>query len=453
MVLGTQTVHNTKKIPPHPNPPPGVPGGGDKRPVSKPVWSQIVLVVAVMLATASAALLAYGTDAYWGQFHRGLSLIVFTHRLQWVLATFSLVLCLVVVALIVGGRRRVWWLIALGPIMALFVHRFISSPMREYAIVENPLCVTADLAPALRDTDDVGGVQWGDQPYAYPYAALFTSPVVIQSNHENRFMLIWSAFANRALAFKIKSDIKLGELQIVSMPANSILLYNGRIGQFINGVTGETTAHEKPAGFASSVRTHKITWRQWKKLHPNTQVFLPPGGRIERAAPLQPKYAMAREKGSSPTTHPVESQIIFVPTTRPIAIPVEAVSGDPANISDGPVHLLLFRDRDTGQLKAFDRHVKDDLVPMFRSKSDPKRPAVVWEDQDSGTEWSAEGKGIEGLFKGEQLRPMAVEDSLYWAVMSHWYPDLQWAIPRLVSNKAGNFKNPGETKRRGGKAK
>ncbi len=423
------------------------------RPVLKPVGSQIVLVISVLLATAAAALFAYGTDAYWGQFHRGLSLILFTHRLQWVLATFSIVLCLVVVGLIVGSRKRVWWLIALGPVMALFFHRFASSPMREYSIVENPACVTADAASALRDTDFVVGVQLGDMPYAYPFAALFRSPVVLQSNHENRFILIWSAFANRALAYKITPEIKLSELQIVSMPANSILLYNGRIGQFIHGVTGATISHEKPTGFGAPVRTHKVTWQQWKKLHPNTQVMLAASGQTEPAVPVLPKYSMAREKGSSPSTHPAESQIIFVPTTRPVAIPVDAVGNEPANVSDGETHLLLFRDSATGQVKAFDRHVKDDLIPMFRRKSDPKKPAVVWEDQDSGTEWSAEGKGIEGLFKGEQLRPIPVEDSLYWTVMSHWYPDLKWAIPRLVSNKPANFKNPGETKRRTGRTK
>lgn len=425
--------------------------------MSKPVWSQIVLVFAVLLATASAALLAYGTDAYWGQFHRGLSLIVFTHRLQLVLATFSIVLCLIVVGLIVGGRRRVWWLIALGPVMALFVHRFVASPMREYAIVENPACIGADGMTTLRDTDDVVGAQWGDQPFAYPYAALFATPVVIQSNHENRFILIWSAFANRALAFKIKPEIKLGELQIVSMPANSLLLYNARIGQFINGVTGETIHDEKPAGFGASVRTHKVTWKQWKKSHPNTQVMPAPAGRTGPSAPLPPKYAMARESGSAPTTpatNPVESQIIFVPTTRPVAIPVESLDRDFGNISDGSNHLLIFRDRDSGQIKAFDRRVKDDLVPMFRHKIDAKRPAVIWEDQDSGTEWSADGKGIEGLFKGEQLKSVAVEDSLYWSVMRHWYPDLQRAVPTpFGGNKPGNFKNPVESKKRGVRAK
>ena len=89
------------------------------RAVSKPACAKASLVIAVLLATLSAALLAYGTDPFWAQFRHGMGLILFTHRVQWILATISLILCLAVVALIVGGRRRAWWLATLGPDVAI----------------------------------------------------------------------------------------------------------------------------------------------------------------------------------------------------------------------------------------------------------------------------------------------------------------------------------------------
>jgi hypothetical protein len=410
--------------------------------VAKRVWFQSVLVLSVLLSTASAALLAYGTDPYWAQFRHGLGLIVFTHRLQWVLATVSLLLCLAVVGLIVGGRRRVWWLIALGPVLALFVHRFVSNPMREYAIIENPPCVKADAAGAPNDSDSVVGVQFGDLYFAYAFEALYHAPVILQSSHEQRFILLWSAGANRAMAFKIDREIKQGELQIVSTPADALLVYNARLGQFINGLTGETTEHAKPTGFHAAVASQKMTWEQWRKLHPGTLV-LPATERGPSAAilPRQPIPGLA-------TTQPAIARIIFAPTTRPVAIPAESVGNEPANVSAGEIQLLLFRDKETGLLKAFDRRVQEDLFPMFRRKSDPKRPLVVLEDQDSGTEWSADGKGIEGPFKGEQLKPVAVEDDLCWGVMKHWYPDLQWVTPTQAG--PGNFRNPRDARQRGG---
>lgn len=410
-------------------------------PVPNRATFQSALVVCVLLATASAAMLAYGTDPYWAQFKPGLGLIVLTHRLQWILATLSLLLCLVVVGLIVGGRSRVWWLIALGPVLALFVHRFASSPMREFSIVENPALVKADAAASIRDTDYVVGAQFGDTAYAFAYEALYYAPVILQSTHEQRFILIWSAAANRAMAFKVDREIKRGELQIVGMPANSLLLYNGRLGQFIHGLTGETTEGARPAGFHGAVPTQKLTWQQWKKLHPATLVMQ---GR-ERG----PSFAMLPNQPmpGPPTTQPLSSIILF-PTTRPIAIPAHAVGTQPANVSAGETQLLLFRDSETGMLRAFDRRVQEDLFPQFRRKSDPRRPAVMMEDQDSGSEWSADGKALEGPLKGEQLRPVGVEDALYWAVMRHWYPGLQWVEP-MQGGPAGNFRNPGDGRRRG----
>ena len=50
---------------------------------------------------------------------------------------------------------------------------------------------------------------------------------------------------------------------------NALLLYNGRDGEFINGVTGLTTRGEKPAGFHNESPTRKMTWGQWKGMQPS----------------------------------------------------------------------------------------------------------------------------------------------------------------------------------------
>jgi hypothetical protein len=423
--------------------------------VPKPLWPKVTLVLSVLLATASASLLAYGTDPFWAQYRRGLGLILFTHRVQWILATVSLLLCLTVVGLIVAGRRRAWWLIALGPILALFVHRFVNSPMRQFAIIETPALVKADSASAfLKDSDYVVAVQFGDAGYAYPYAALFSAPVIIQPNHEQRFILLWSALANRALAFKIDHDIKVGELQIVSMPANALLLYNGRGGEFINGVTGLTTTDQTPSGFHSEVPTRKMTFAQWKAMPHKEWVgggWVMPArdGASEPSGPVRPKYALPR-RASEPatTTQPApETMVIFAPTTRPIAVAIEKVTPDQAaNVAAGQTQLLMFRDPSTGVLRVFDRQVSDDMFPKFRRKSDPKRPAVVLEDQDAGSEWTADGKAVEGSLKGEQLRPVAVDEGVYWAVMKYWYPNLQWVEPTTV-RASGDFRNPTDRRR------
>src|SRR5262249_23558576 len=154
-----------------------------------------------------------------------------------------------------------------------------------------------------RDSDFVVAVHFGDAGYAYPYAALFSTPVVIQPNHEQRFILIWSALANRALAFRIDHEIKVGELQIASIPANALLLYSGRGGEFINGVTGLTTAGDAPSGFHNEVPTRKMTFGQWKAMRHKEWVggaWVMPArdGASEPSGPVRPKYVMPVTRGS-----------------------------------------------------------------------------------------------------------------------------------------------------------
>jgi hypothetical protein len=411
--------------------------------MSRRTISNLVLVLGVLLATASAAVLAYGADAFWARYRHGLGLILFTHRLQWVLATVSLLLCVVVMALIIGGRRRAWWLITLGPVLALFVHRIVSNPMRQFAVVEDPgLAKAADAGPLLKDDDWVVGVRLGDAHYAYPFAALYHAPVIIQANHEQRFIVMWSAFANRATAFKVDHEIRKTELQIVAMPCNTLLLYNGRNGQFINAVTGETTKREKPIGIHVPIDTHKLTWGQWRTLHPDTLVM--PPTESTPTGPILPRYPMPPTPGQS---HAVETQVIFAPTTRPVVIAADAIGEQPAEVSVGETQLLMFRDKSTGILRAFDRRVDEDLFPMFRPKTDPKRPTVVMEDKDSGSEWTADGKAIEGPLKDKRLQVVPVEDGVYWGVIHYWYPEAQWVTPTRATGE-GSFGNPKDPRRR-----
>ena len=243
------------------------------------------------LATLAAAVVAYGTHPGWGGFEHGLQLIEWSRRLQWPLVALSILCCLALIAMVILARRRAWWLIGLGPVLALFVHHFAAfAPDRAgaLAVLENPaLADVKDVADhndvggvgadghsarggaAPADEDWVVGVEFGDTSYAYPYAALFRAPVVLQSEHDNRLILLWSAYANRALAFRVSGAIRGRDLEVVSEPANALLVYDTRHGQFINGLKGLTTTGRIPAGFGAPLLTTKATWKQWRGDHPD----------------------------------------------------------------------------------------------------------------------------------------------------------------------------------------
>jgi hypothetical protein len=376
-----------------------------------------------IFATVSAAVVAYGTHPAWAQFRHGLAFILLSRRLQWPLVTLCLLLCLTLLGLIIGGKRRAWWLIALGPVLALFVHRFATDPTGQMFPLDNPSFASADAASFLRDEDYVVGLSFEGQAYAYPYGHLYANPVVVQAEHDKRMMLMWSAYANRAVATYITRDVRARDFDVVSVPANALLLYDTRVGTFVNGVTGLTTAGKKPRGFLSPIETRKMPWGRWRALHPESKV-LEPGWATDRMpnVPLLPSRPMPKVADG----WPADMAIVLVGAgASPAAVASEALGPAPVNLRADGVPAFVFRDPASGSPRAFDRRL-DDLAPRFElNQSAGRKGAFLDVDTDSG--WDVNGAAVDprAETKGKRLARVPVEDGLYWGVMKHWYPDLE----------------------------
>lgn len=386
------------------------------------VTAPVTLIITALLA---AAVVAFGTHPNWAEYGFGLDLIYTARRLQWPLVAICLALCVALITTVVAGRRTSWWLLALAPVLALFVYRFSTRSLNAFQILENPIFVRADEADFLQPDEHVVGLVFNDEAYAYPYRLLYTRPVVIQADHDQRMMLLWNAFANRAAAVRIQRDLKGRDLEIVSMPANALLLYNRRLGQFINGLTLRTRSGERPTGMGETIETHKMTWARWRQLHPQTRVMALLGStRSDHpAGPVLPYYDLPPNISDA---LPPEAAVAVVLTDPPIAIPTDRVRNEPINLTAGTVPILVLRDKETGQLRAFDRRVEEDLIPRFRLNTDPRRRNVALVDSDTTIGWSATGRAIDGNpeRRGFQLTELPVEDNVYWGVMRYWFPNL-----------------------------
>ncbi len=379
-------------------------------------------VLLLFFAILTAAVMAYGTHPAWAQFPNGLEFIMLTRRLQWPLVAVALILCLILLGLIIAGRRRAWWLIGLGPVLALFVHRFASDPAANFQCIENPTFVTASEAPHIADEDWVVALQFGDAHYAYPFAALFQSPVVIHAEHDSRVAVLWSPYANRAVAVPAGRDIRAGDLEVVGMPGNALLLYNRRLGQFINGVTGRAPDGGKADGFGEPLATvTKQTWRTWRTIHPDGRVLLPASGNYASLprVPIRPAFPLPASYSSISG-----EMIVLVGATQPLAVPASSVTAEPLNVSADGVPAVAVRDPDDGVLRAFERRVGD-LQPRLRRNSDPRRAKALFVDDETGVGWNALGVAVDGPseFRGKRLRRMAVDGDLQLGVMKYAYRD------------------------------
>jgi hypothetical protein len=435
-----------------------------------PVTHVLLPVALLFFAIVSAAVVAYGNNPDLARFgETGVQAIMVCRRMQWPMVTLSVVLCVIVIALVIAGKRRAWWLIGLAPVLALFLHRF-GGTTNNYLVLENPPMLSADEVSFLRPDDFVVGVVFDEQAYAYPYAALYSAPVVIQSDRGKRMMLLWSPFANVARAYVIDRGLTARELDVVSMPANALLVYNTRLGQFINGITGRTQTGSVPSGMRASIVTSKMTWKQWRAANPETKV-LPTSGRVAArapASPVLPAYVVPEPSdrefaAASPTTAPATAsttrptnrsatsrmarspatvapaglsrlastaRVVVFPTSQPVAISSDRVTAEPLNLVSGHVPVLLFRDRASGGLRAFDRRIDEDLSPRFTRCSDRKRAqlGVALVDLDTNTGWSAAGVAVDGPDKrrrGQKLKAVEVDEDVYWGVMHFWFPNLR----------------------------
>jgi hypothetical protein len=395
---------------------------------SKGIVTRIILpILLVLTAVLSAAAVSWGTHPDWARYQRGLDWIMTARRLQWPLATLCILSCITLIALAIGGKRRAWWLIALAPVVFLFYQRFSGEAYRTMTVLDHPPFVEAGQATFLNEDSRMIGLLFEGVPYAYAQASLNRSPVVVHADADKRLMLMWSPYAARAVAYAVENTIKPREIDIVSMPANAMLLYNARVGQFINAFTGLTPAGERPSGFLSPVEAYKTTWRTWRKAYPQTRVLAAP---LWTGEEPQQKFAHRPVKmDASP-----RSRVALLATTQPVAFDAELVGNDPINFAAGKANILLLRDK-SGRLRAFDRGVKGDLFPTFARRSVPRKPDIALTDSDTQSLWSIDGRCLDGFAKGERLRSISVEQDLPLGVLASYYPDLELVSPRAAPPK------------------
>ena len=385
----------------------------------------------IILAISSAAIVAFGTNADLGRFHHGVDFIMNVRRLQGPLILGAILPCVVLIVLVILNKRRAWWLIGLAPVLALIAYRFSFSQQRFFGVAEvtTDTMLRVDEVSFLRDEDWIVGVVVDGDAYAYPYSALFSTPAVVHTDRDKRWLIVWSPFANYSSAWFVERILRGRDMEIVSMPANATLVYSRQFGEFINGITGLNQDKEVPPELKSPLRTFRMTYGNWRARYPETYIMPPVGPHAGKlpGAPVKPLYPMPKD------TPLIERSIALIPTTQPLAIATNDITTLPANLNEGSISFLIFRDPQTSQIRAFDRRLEDDLIPRFRLNDKPGRN--VWlVDTDTNTGWDSRGNAMDGELGKEKkrLKPIEVQPDLSWGIMKYWMPDL-----KLISPKTG----------------
>lgn len=383
----------------------------------------MIPMLLLILAVLSAAAAVFGSLPGWTQFQKGLDLIVFSTRFHWLLIGLSLVACLSIVGLVVIGKRRVWWLFGLAPVMALFIYGVANNPMRAFSVLDadESMFEKADVTKVSGE-EWVLGIELDGQAFAYPYSRVYSVPVIVQCLQEKRFVLIWSPFANHAVARRMTLDLHARDLELASMPANVTLVHEKKYGQFISGANGLKLDGAKPNSLGADIPVRKTTFEQWKLDHPRTLVLkMPandPGGVPTR--PIKPFYPVP-QTGDKLSQDELTTSVCVAPTTRPFAVLTDDISSRPSNLNSPEGALVMFKEEKSGKFRAFSRKTDEQVLRFILNKNE-LRKNVYMVDVETGSGWNIKGEAIDGPLaeKNQRLASMPLYEGCYWGVMQFW---------------------------------
>jgi hypothetical protein len=172
------------------------------------------------------------------------------------------------------------------------------------------------------------------------------------------------------------------------------------------------------------VNSQKMSWSAWKTLHPDTMVLSHHGSRTV-GYDVYRDYHKSKQTGIYPVKN-IDKRLGA--KTNVIGIEVNGRhKAYPFSIFDNTkiatdefqgLNLLVYRNRETNSIMAYDRQI-DGHVIEFNSSKD------FATDNITNTTWDLEnGIGIKGSMKGELLRPVSFI-TVYWFVWADYYPETE----------------------------
>jgi len=286
---------------------------------------------------------------------------------------------------------------------------------------DRPLFVRASEAAHMRDDDYVVGLGYKGQFRAYP--------LWITDNYH----IINDRIAGVPVLFATCERCQSGSAFISKIGDQAVRfsamgMYNASL-TMINRRRSKDDAHSlwlhyegvaidgpKKGHFLEQIPTYHMTWRRWRTAHPETDVMLPPEDPHHRDA----RHGHGREEifsrpGMDPPLaktitgrfdhrYPENEMVLGINIDAGIrAYPLLEVKRQGGVVTDmlGQVPLVVFcgPESDAVTMSAFSRIVSDRVLTFERSDEH-------FRDQQTGSEWTIEGKAVSGPLAGRQLRPV-----------------------------------------------
>lgn len=322
---------------------------------------------------------------------------------------------LVVGGLAAAGLGFLYWAMYVPVVMA---------PPRNHRLVGK------DEADQFLDSDSVVlAIERDGRVRAYP-RDLIARPHWFNDEFDGKpLMISYCILCNSGQAFvPVLKDGRRLDLRNMTAFDNNTIYHCTRTGNFIQQLDGRVIHGPNTGEVLESYPVVMARWDEWKRLHPDTEVFYaPPITLRDRVVQkmLMTMIPLSRLAARDKPWHLVRKEIDGrLPAMAFVfgveiggdycAYPVEAMRKSPVvNDTVGGKPIAVFYDtaHDIGQV--FHRVVGESTL-TFEDATPAGGDSLAVRDRESGTTWNVSGHALDGELKGQRLAPAPHWNQLFW---------------------------------------
>ena len=311
-----------------------------------------------------------------------------------------------------------------------------------FKALDFPQMVKADAAGDIVDEGDyVLGVSFQGQSRAYPIRFAWFHHVINDKIGNVEYAVTYCSVCNSGIAYDRRLDGKTILLDFYGLYNAVVALAERETQTALLQITGEFVKGPLTGKRLTPLPVLDTTWGKWKKLHPQTQIMVPPDafkqfyGPKSRTEPRgydrfpMPYFeqSLTRTDKRLPRFDKVVGVVVPVAQSGKTAsirqaYPIKALTEAEGVLSDtvkGQAVVVLM-DLETVTVGAFLRTL-DGKTLTFEPRKMPDGKTAAF-DKETGTRWNIEGQAEDGPLKGKNLTRLENHLS-QWYGWSAYYPE------------------------------
>jgi hypothetical protein len=284
---------------------------------------------------------------------------------------------------------------------------------------DHPEAIPAGLAEHMRDDDLVVGVAHDGVARAYPLWAIDYHHVINDQLGRDRVVVTSCERCQSGSAFLAEpagNPERPPMFRAVGLLDAVLLIKDVRAGTYWNHYDGHALKGRGAGTRLPWIPTYHMEWKEWRDLHPETDVMLPP------ADPGHPdaRHGHGREeffcrpgvevgliptiRGDPATGYPENEIVLGIDNDEPVAYPLSEVQRAGGVVDDdvrGPVVVFAGPALDGFSMAAFEATANGGEARLSFV-----RVGHLYRDAATGSTWTIDGRAVEGPLRGQRLRPV-----------------------------------------------